>query len=305
MVHLDSLIGADLGPSALTIGAFDGVHRGHQQILEAMRAEESTAESDAVVLTFYPHPSVVLHGRRPSFYLTSPQEKAELLGGLGAEIVITHPFSLALSKYKAAEFLDLLQANVQMRSLWVGPDFALGHEREGSVHFLRAESERRGFKLHVVEPLRLSGEVISSTRIRETLRSGDVARAATYLGRPFSIPGEVEAVSGETATHSAEVGVWEERAYPRAGAYACIVSHGASRQRALVLVQPDRALTPEEAPRLMIRFSDPVAVRKGETVRIHFYDRVRREAKGSIGPSDSNEISSDLERVQEVLDRLQ
>ena len=95
-------------PSALTIGAFDGVHRGHQALIGEMVAAAHSIGRAAVVLTFFPHPSVVLRGRRPSFYLSSPEEKAEYLAALGVDDMLTHPFDRSVSEIPASEFVERL-----------------------------------------------------------------------------------------------------------------------------------------------------------------------------------------------------
>src|SRR5262249_55808204 len=105
-------------PSALTIGAFDGVHRGHQALIGEMVSAAHTSGRAAVVLTFFPHPSVVLRGRRPSFYLSSQDEKAEYLDALGVDVLITHPFSLAVSEIRASDFVDRLVRLARLDELW-------------------------------------------------------------------------------------------------------------------------------------------------------------------------------------------
>ena len=175
MRHVTSL--EDLGlaqPSAITIGAFDGVHRGHQALIGQMVAAAHATGRTAVVLTFFPHPSVVLRGRRPSFYLSSPDEKSEYLSRLGVDAAVTHPFDRAVSEIRAADFVERLLTFARMDELWCGPDFALGHGREGTVDFLQAEGQRRAFRLRVLPPVLIDGVVISSTRIRQTLRDGAV-----------------------------------------------------------------------------------------------------------------------------------
>src|SRR6266852_4529954 len=133
MRHVTSLeeLGLDR-PSAMTIGAFDGVHRGHQALIGEMAAAAHASGRTAVVLTFFPHPSVVLRGRRPSFYLSSPEEKAEYLSQLGVDATVTHPFSLAVSEISASEFVDRLSTYARLDEFWCGPDFALGHNRVGT-----------------------------------------------------------------------------------------------------------------------------------------------------------------------------
>jgi riboflavin kinase/FMN adenylyltransferase len=132
-------------PASLTIGAFDGVHRGHRALISSLVAEAHAAGRAAVVLTFFPHPSVFLRGRRPSFYLSTPEEKAEYLAQLGIDAVVTHPFNAEVAAIRAADFVQRLVREARMQELWCGPDFALGHNREGTVEFLQAEGQTGRF----------------------------------------------------------------------------------------------------------------------------------------------------------------
>ena len=191
MDHLRDLSAVKLDGCVLTIGSFDGVHRGHQALISTLVSTARQADLPSVVMTFFPHPSVVLRQRDPAFYITSPEEKAILLGELGVDYVITQTFDEKLSKVEAPAFLDLLDRSLGFRTLIAGEDFALGHQRLGNRHFLNQVGADRGFDLKIVPPFMLEGEAVSSTRVREALRSGDVARAGVYLGRRFSLPGTV------------------------------------------------------------------------------------------------------------------
>src|SRR6185436_12159604 len=113
-------------------------------------AEAHAAGSAAVVLAFFPHPSVFLRGRRPSFYLSTPEEKAEYLAQLGIDAVVTHPFNAEVAAIRAADFVQRVVHAARMQELWCGPDFALGHNREGTVEFLQAEGQRLGFAVRVM-----------------------------------------------------------------------------------------------------------------------------------------------------------
>jgi riboflavin kinase/FMN adenylyltransferase len=228
-----------LSASVLTIGSFDGLHLGHQALIRSLVEGAHLAQVPSVVVTFYPHPSVVLRGRRPVFYITLPEEKAARLAALGVDHIVTQRFDEALSLVTAGEFLDRLAAQVAFRGLWIGEDFALGHEREGNRLFLRREAERRGFVLNEVPPLKIAGEVVSSTRVREALRAGDVARVATYLGRPFVLRGPVVrgAARGKLlGIPTANIGLHPEQAYPREGVYACWAELAQGRQKAVTNV---------------------------------------------------------------------
>src|SRR5262245_27051047 len=137
MQHVTSLEALQLDrPAHLTIGAFDGIHRGHQALIGEMVSEAHGNGQAAVVITFFPHPSVVLRGRRPSFYLSTPEEKVEYLSQLGVDAVVTHPFNREVANITAADFVDRLIKHARLRHLWAGADFALGHNREGDMDYL-------------------------------------------------------------------------------------------------------------------------------------------------------------------------
>ncbi len=224
MTSTRDLGGLSLPASALTIGSFDGLHLGHQALIRSVVDQGRREGMASVVVTFYPHPSVVLRGRRPSFYITLPDDKADLLQAMGVDHVVTLTFDENLSQVTAGEFLDRMAAHLRFRHLWIGEDFALGHEREGNRLFLRKEAGLRGFQLHEMEPVLVGGEVVGSTRVREALRSGDVARVASYLGRPFRLQGTVGRGAGRGKSigiPTANLRLHPEQAYPGTGVYAC------------------------------------------------------------------------------------
>ncbi len=153
-------------PSLLTIGAFDGVHRGHQTLLRNLVARAHEKNFRAAVVTFFPHPSVVLRGRKPSFYINTPDEKAELLAGLGVDIVITHPFDHNIAQITAKDFTDQLRRALDFKELWCGNDFAFGHNREGNVQWLKDYGARHGFSVYVQDWITAAETIISSSRVR-------------------------------------------------------------------------------------------------------------------------------------------
>lgn len=306
MAHLRSIEQANLPASILTIGAFDGVHRGHQVLMGETVAAAGEAGVAPVVLTFFPHPSVVLQGRRPSFYLTTPEKKAELLGDLGVDLVITQEFNEELSRVTAEEFLRRLKESLGFLQLWVGPDFALGHQREGNIAYLTGAQERWEFELHVVEPLKLSGEVISSSRIREALRSGDVARAARYLGRYFSLSGTVQEGAGRgkgLGIPTANLAVWEEIAYPREGVYACLAGlEDGSTWNAVTNV--GRRPTFEDQLDLPVIESHIMgydADLYGQRVRLEFVERLRSEQRFESVDRLIEQIQADIRSAERIL----
>lgn len=189
MQRFDSLDAvAPLHPSVCTIGAFDGVHLGHQQLIRSMVQGAKARHAQAVVVTFFPHPRVVL-GRAPDRYLTLPDDKAEQMAELGVDVLVIHPFTPQTVLLSAEQFLDILLARFQLLGLWVGADFALGHQRKGDIAWLAEQGARRGFEVHIVPHLSMGSARISSTRIRDGLARGDIRDANLCLGRPFRIRG--------------------------------------------------------------------------------------------------------------------
>lgn len=210
--------------TCVAIGAFDGVHRGHQAVIAEMVTHAHASGRLAVVITFSPHPSVFLRGRRPSFYLSTPQAKAAQLAVLGVDVLVTHTFDARFAAITAADYVQQLVTKVRLSELWCGADFALGHNREGTVAYLQAAGARLDFQVKVQAPVLVDGEIISSTRIRQCLRDGAVEQATRLLGRPFLLTGKVVqgAQRGRTiGIPTANLALSDEDALPAVGVYAC------------------------------------------------------------------------------------
>lgn len=224
MPHFSDLAALHLErPSIVTIGVFDGVHRGHQLLIRHLVDEARARNSLAVVITFFPHPDVFLKALTGRFYLTTPEDRAQLLMQMGVDYVYTLPFNDALRRIRAADFVELLLAHLRMEALWVGSDFALGYKREGDVPYLRRIGAERGFGLHVIDLLPDQGRTISSTAIREALAVGQVEAARELLGRPYHVSGAVVhgLARGRTIGFpTANIAVWEELIIPANGVYA-------------------------------------------------------------------------------------
>ena len=182
----------DWGECVVTIGKFDGVHRGHQRIVDrAVQAGKERA-LPVVVITFDPHPDEVIRpGSHPPF-LSSPRRQAELLAGLGADAVLVLPFTLEFSRLDPDEFVRIVLVDRLHAALVVaGEDFRFGHKAAGDVHLLAKLGEKYGFSVEGMPLIAADGERISSTSIRQLLEVGDVAEAAKALGRPHRVEGVV------------------------------------------------------------------------------------------------------------------
>jgi riboflavin kinase / FMN adenylyltransferase len=190
---LHDLPSSDLPPTlALTIGVFDGVHRGHQALLAAAREAGARIGATPAALTFDPHPSAVFAPLRVPPLLGTLEERAELLRRYGASEVIVARFDRAFAALTPDEFVqNILLGQLRTHALIVGEDFRFGCDRTGDVTTLRAAGERLGFVVHIVPPVFVNGVPARSTTIRHMLAGGEVAEAARLLGRPYAITGNV------------------------------------------------------------------------------------------------------------------
>ncbi|MEP9371199.1 bifunctional riboflavin kinase/FAD synthetase [Mesorhizobium sp. KR1-2] len=177
----------------VAIGNFDGVHRGHQTVLDRALAEAERRGVPALVLTFDPHPRTVFRPDVPLFLLTPPPLKARLLAKLGFAAVVEQPFTREFAGLDAERFVtDILDANLGISHAVTGFDFHFGKNRQGGPAFLMEAGERHGFGVTLVDAFRDEGaEIVSSSRIRELLCEGEVAEAAGLLGYRFTVEAEV------------------------------------------------------------------------------------------------------------------
>lgn len=178
----------------LTIGVFDGVHLGHKYLIGRLVELAKQQGRLSGVVTFLQHPREVLSPLLKLPRLTDPAQKVTLLKNEGVDTVIALSFIPQLAELSARHFVGLLRKYLRMRGLVVGPDFALGRNREGSIDFLRKLGEEMDFSVTVVLPKKINGLVVSSTAIRKAMDGGDITRVNKLLGRPFSLQGRV--VSG-------------------------------------------------------------------------------------------------------------
>lgn len=186
-------IPADLRGAVVTIGNFDGVHRGHRHIFQRLVAEARQNGCPAVVITFDPHPKSVLHPEKRPFYLiTSPEEKIRLIGELGIDALVLIPFTLEYAATPAGEFVrKLLWEGLQSRKILIGHDYTFGRGKQGNEGLLKELGGVYGFGVEVMGAFQAQGAAVSSTRIREAILAGEVDLAASLLGRPYNLSGKV------------------------------------------------------------------------------------------------------------------
>ncbi len=208
----------------LTIGVFDGVHLGHKHLIAQLKELARKQGSLSGVITFSQHPREVLSPQTKLPSLTGLEQRIALLKNEGVDIVLPLPFTPQLASLSPKQFLELLKEYLKMKGLVIGPDFALGKDRQGDIDALRRLGQEMGFSVTVVPPLTIDGQVVSSTAIRKALAEGDMKRAQKLLGRPFRLQGRV--VTGdkrgkELGFPTANLDVEPGQALPAGGVYAC------------------------------------------------------------------------------------
>ena len=179
-------------PTVLTLGVFDGLHLGHQLIIQTVVERARATGAKPTVITFEPHPRAVLHPESAPPLLQTFDQKLEALGVLGIEQAIVIHFDKEFAQIRAEDFLrDVVSDRLHAKEVYLGRGFAFGHNREGNIELLRSVSHELGFKADEVAEVRLRGERISSSRIRELLGQGRVNLARRMLGRPYGVEGRV------------------------------------------------------------------------------------------------------------------
>ncbi len=177
---------------AITIGNFDGVHKGHQALFEKVKQWARQIGGESAVITFHPHPLEVLFPRKALSFITSHQQKLKLIENCGIDATIVIPFSREFSQISARQFVeDLLVAQVGMKAIVVGYDYRFGHSREGDIDFLIRMGREFGFNVDTMAGIKVNDTVVSSTVIRQMIKQGNVKNAGRLLGRPFEVSGTV------------------------------------------------------------------------------------------------------------------
>ncbi|MDX5339625.1 MAG: bifunctional riboflavin kinase/FAD synthetase [Cyclobacteriaceae bacterium] len=179
--------------AVVTSGTFDGVHLGHQKIIHRIREIARTIEGETVLITFWPHPRLVLYPNEHNLRLLSTfEEKANLLRQFGIDHLVTIPFTQEFSQLSSEEFIQqVLIEKIRTNVLVIGYDHRFGKNREGSFEYLRENSKSLGFELEEISRQDVDEIGVSSTKIRKALESGDIKTATSYLGRPYELNGIV------------------------------------------------------------------------------------------------------------------
>jgi len=304
MQHYRSLEEVTLQNSWLTVGVFDGVHRGHQQIINILTAGAHATSAPAVLLTFDPHPAKVF-GSEDIKLLTLPEERAELLGEMGVDVVITHPFNKEVADMTAWDFMSQIKVRLGLRHLVLGYDSALGKNREGNVARLAEIGREMEYAVEVVSALSDESGVISSTEIRKLISTGNVTEAARLMGHPYSLRGPVIHGDGRGKSinvPTANIGYSREKMIPANGIYACWAYVQEERYRAAINIGINPTFTPDkQIPNVEAHLLDFEREIYGQDVRLEFVARLRDELRFDSVDVLVEQIWRDVEQTKRIL----
>jgi riboflavin kinase/FMN adenylyltransferase len=293
-------------PAVLTLGVFDGLHLGHQLIVGRVVERARAVGAVPTVVTFDPHPRAVLHPESAPPLLQTFDQKVEAFGLLGVEQAIVVRFTREFAEVRAEEFLkDVVHERLQAKEVYLGRGFAFGRGREGDIGLLRRVSRELGFHADEVPEVRLRGQRISSSRIRELLAAGSVNLARRMLGRPYGVEGRV--VRG--AERGRQLGFPtanlrpDNRVIPRAGVYVTATLIDGAWRRSVTNVGVRPTFEKEAEPSIETYVMDWGGDLYGDVVRVRFLHRLRDERRFASVEELKRQIDTDVARAQKYFTR--
>lgn len=305
MQHYLSLEESSAQNAWLTVGVFDGVHRGHREIIQKLVRDAHANHAPAAVLTFNPHPANVLTGRQIHL-LTTPHERADLLGSLGVDIVVTEPFTHQLASQSALEYMQRIKQKLNVRHLLIGYDFALGRGREGNAARLAELGQELGYTVEIIPALSDENGVISSTAIRQLAAAGNVSEAAKLLGYRYRLSGAVVHGDGRGRRiniPTANVAYPREKIIPANGIYVCSALVGSGRYMAATNIGFNPTFTPDKKiPSLEAHLLDFDRDIYGQHVTLEFVARLRDEWKFNSVEALLAQIQDDIQKTRRMLE---
>lgn len=292
---------------AITIGTFDGVHIGHQKIIQQLKQGAASIQGESVIFTFYPHPRMVLFPDDDSLKLLSTEEeKKEQLEKLGVEHLIIHPFTKDFSRITYTEYVrDILVNKLKVKKLIIGYNHHFGRNREGSFQQLKKLAPLYGFELEQIPAQDINKVEISSTKIRKALDEGDIQTANKFLGYDYSITGKVVKGKGlgkELGYPTANIQVNDRyKLIPANGIYAVTVSCNGRLYNGMMSIGVNPTISANGTKTIEVNIFDFNKDIYGENIRIFFQQRIRDEKKFQNMEALKKAIDQDKEKSLKIL----
>ena len=292
-----------LGPAALTVGSFDGVHLGHRAVIDCLGRSAAEEGLERVLVSFDPHPRCVLDPESCPPMITTLEERLELLRRYGVDHAVVLEFNRALAALTAEDFMGRVLAAMDLRRLVVGYDFALGGGRAGNVEWLTEHGRRAGYQVEVVPAFRLDGEQVHSSQVRRLLTLGEVQAANRLLGREYTMSGLVlpgDRVGREMGWPTVNLSVAAGKLVPARGIYAGWASGAEGEHMAAISVgyRPTFTSMDLRVEAYLLDFTGDLYQHRLE---LRFVARLHDEIKFPDVASLSEQIARDVESTRRLL----
>ena len=287
----------------LALGNFDGLHIGHQTILKRVVERAEMMKGTSIAFTFDPHPVKVLFPDRPLEFLSSQEEKLDLIEKCGIDLIYCVEFTKEFSNQSPRDFVKIfLVDGLKIKEVFVGPNYGFGKGRSGNVDSLRQLGEEFAFSVNVVTPITLNSRIVSSSLIRKSLLDGNVDQVIPFLGRPYRLEGEV--VEGEMRGRKLGYPTANllpaDKLIPKDGVYAVTVRAGDTFFPGIVYIgtQPTFQNTKRQIEVHLFDYSNKLY---GENIKVYFYGKVREELKFPDKESLVRQIEKDIITAKNIL----
>lgn len=287
----------------LTIGNFDGVHRGHLVLFEKVKDRAKAIRGQSAVMTFEPHPIKIMKPGNGPLLITPIKEKLNLIWNTGFDVIFCFSFTRQFASISAEDFVqDILVQKIGIKEIVVGYDYTFGYERQGNTTLLREMGDKLGFRVHVVEPIHIDDTLVSSTSIRRLVQEGNLSETKIFLGRDYQICGTV--IEGKKrggrllGYHTANLRLIDEL-IPKVGVYAvtAIINNKTYYGVTNIGYNPtfnDNVLSVETH---LLDFSGDIV---GKTIKVNFIQRLRDEKAFKNAKELSDQIAQDIQLTREL-----
>jgi riboflavin kinase/FMN adenylyltransferase len=296
-----------LGPSAVAVGSFDGLHLGHRAVIDHLLAAARSEDLQVAWITFDPHPRCVLDPANCPAQVTTLEERLGLVRPLGVQEAVVLEFTRSLAALTADEFMERLLAAIDLRCLVVGYDFALGKARTGDVEWLKAHGRNHGYGVEVVEPVRFGEREVHSSEVRRLLTLGEVEKANRLLGREFAMSGLVEPgdrIGRDIGWPTVNLAVPPTKLVPGRGIYAGWADAPVGIHQAAISVGYRPTFHKAEL-RVEAHLLDFAGDLYQQRLELRFVARLRDEIQYPDAASLGAQIARDVEDTRRILARFQ
>ncbi len=292
---------AGFAPSGVTIGNFDGVHAGHQHLFRELAEASRERGARPTVLTFDPHPACVVAPERAPRLLTTIEERCELMGQQGIEQVLILPFTMEVARLTPEEFVERVVVKaLGAKLVLVGENFRFGHKQAGNTRMLDELGKRYGYETRIVDAVKCRGRVVSSSEVRRSIETGNVALACRLLNRPYAVSGDVVKGRGVGAKQTVPtLNLRTDAAIlPGNGVYITRTSGDGRRWNSITNIGNRPTFGDQGALSVETFLLEALRGEAPEKVRVEFLRRVREERKFQNADALKAQILRDVGRAQ-------